>query len=349
MIEIWYAILAFVLTGYLLLDGRNFGVGALYYIVARTRPEKRQIVDAVGPLWSWHEVWLLVVGGVLFVAFPRFMAVAFPGYYLALFLVLWALIIRGVSLEVGSHVDNVLWHQFWDFALASSSILLAILFGTALGNVARGVPVDSTGEFQMAFFTDFTVRGHVGLLDWYTVSLGIFTLFILSAHGATYLAYKTEGAVQERSLRMARWLWPVLCAGAAIVAIETWVVRPALLARILQRPLAWIAVILVIAGGVALFIGLRRRKDALAFAGSRMVVIGLLGAGAALLFPDMLVSTLGDAHSLTVYNTAASHGGLVMALTWLPFALALSYAYFFFILRQYRGKVKPSDGTHDEN
>ena len=207
MIEIWYAILVFVFTTYVVLDGRNFGAGALHLIVAKTAAERRQVVAAIGPLWSWHEVWLVAFGGVLFVAFPRFLATAFSGYYLALYLVLWSLILRGISLEVGGHIDNRLWQGFWDFVFTVSNILLAVLFGTALGNVARGVSLDSNGEFHLAFFTDFQVRGHTGLLDWYTISMGLFTLVILAAHGATYLTLKTEGAVHERSQWLTRRLW----------------------------------------------------------------------------------------------------------------------------------------------
>src|SRR6516225_1885909 len=140
MVETWYAILWLMLTAYIVLDGRNFGAGALHLIVAKTGAECRQVVAAIGPLWSWHEVWLIAAGGVLLTAFPRFLATAFAAYYLALFLVLWSLILRGVALEVGGHIDDRLWQTFWDFVFALSNILLAVLFGVALGNVVRGVP-----------------------------------------------------------------------------------------------------------------------------------------------------------------------------------------------------------------
>jgi cytochrome d ubiquinol oxidase subunit II len=345
MIEFWYAILAFVFTTYVVLDGRNFGVGALHLIVAKTAAERRQVVAAIGPLWSWHEVWLVALGGVLFVAFPRFMATAFSGYYLALFLVLWSLILRGISLEVGGHIENALWQEFWDFVFTVANILLAVVFGTALGNEARGVPLDSSGEFHMAFFTDFRVRGHVGLLDWYTVSLGIFTLVILSAHGATYLTLKTEGAVHERSERLARISWVVVCAGLVVISIETWFVRPEFFPNMLHRPVAWLALLIALAGGAAIFSGIRSRMEFRTFAGSCMVIVGLLAAGAASVFPVMLRSTLDSEHSLTVYNSSASCASLVVAMIWWPIALVLASCYFVFISRHYRGKVKPSTDT----
>jgi len=187
VIATWYAIVSLMLIIYVVLDGRNFGAGMLHWFVAKTPEERRQVIAAIGPLWSWHEVWLVGFGGTLVAVFPRLMASAFAGYYLALFLILWCLILRGISLEVGGHINDRLWQQFWDFLFVFSNFLLAILFGAAAGNLARGVPLDAHGDFSMAFFTDFNVRGNVGLLDWYTVSIAIFTAVMLAAHGATYL------------------------------------------------------------------------------------------------------------------------------------------------------------------
>src|SRR5262250_2148373 len=207
MIAAWYAILSFMLVTYVVLDGRNWGAGMLQWLVARTPEERRQVVAAIGPLWSWHEVWLVGFGGTLVAVFPRLMATAFAGYYLALFLILWGLILRGVSIEVGGHINDRLWQGFWDFVFVFSNFLLTILFGTAAGNVARGVPLDADGNFSMPFFTDFGVRGHVGLLDWYTVSVAVFAVGLLAAHGATYLVLKTEGPVHDRSEAYAKVLW----------------------------------------------------------------------------------------------------------------------------------------------
>jgi cytochrome bd ubiquinol oxidase subunit II len=345
MVEIWYAILAGTLTIYLVLDGRNFGVGAVQMIVAKTAAERRQIVAAIGPLWSWHEVWLIAFGGELFFAFPPVLATGFTGYYLALFLVLWSLILRGISLEVGGHVGNPLWQEFWDFVFAASSIVLAVLFGAALGNVARGVPLDGSRDFQMAFFTNFGVRGRVGLLDWYTVSMGVFTLLVLGAHGATYLSVKTEGAVHERSQHLARRLWAAVCLGFIAISVETWFVRPELVVGVAHRPLVAMAIVVAWTGGAAILTGFHTHRERRAFVGSWLLIVGLLGAGAAAMFPFILQSTLGSEHSLTAYNSSASHESLMVALVWWPIAVALALGYFFFILRFYRGRVKPSQDT----
>ena len=164
MVEIWYAIVSFTLLTFVVLDGLDIGAGLLQHFVCRTEAERRTVIAAIGPLWSWHEVWLVAFGGTLVAVFPRLMASAFAGYYLALFLILWCFILRGVSIEVGGHINDRLWQGFWDFVFVVASSLLAILFGVAAGNLARGVPLASDGTFSMAFFTDFKTHGYVGLL-----------------------------------------------------------------------------------------------------------------------------------------------------------------------------------------
>src|ERR1700754_809333 len=143
MIATWDVIVSFMLVVYVVLDGRNFGAGMLLWLVARTPEERRQVIAAIGPLWSWHEVWLVAFGGTLLAVFPKLLASAFAGYYLALFLILWCLILRGVSIEVGGHINDSMWQGFWDFVFVVANILLAILFGAAAGNMARGGPLAS--------------------------------------------------------------------------------------------------------------------------------------------------------------------------------------------------------------
>jgi cytochrome bd ubiquinol oxidase subunit II len=346
MVEIWYGILAFTLIVYVTLDGRNFGAGILHLIVTKTSPERRQIIAAIGPLWSWHEVWLVAFGGVMFVAFPRLLGPAFSGYYLALFLVLWSLILRGISLEVGGHIDDRMWQSFWDFIFPVSNVLLGILFGTALGNVVRGVPLKENGEFHMAFFTDFGVRGNVGLLDWYTVSMGLVCMVMATAHGATYLTLKTEGPVHDRCEAIARKLWAIIPVLFVVITVETWYVRPELFGGMAASPIAWVAILVSMAGAVAVFTGLRGRLELRTFVGSSMLVAGLLAAGAAAIFPVILLSTLAPENSLTAYNSSAGPMSLKVAIVWWPFALVLSCTYFWFVLRHYVGKVKAEEGPH---
>ena len=155
MIALWYGILAFMLTTYIVLDGRNFGAGILHWIVARDQRERRQVIAAIGPLWSWHEVWLVGTGGVMVMSFPRLMAASFSGCYLALFLILWCVLLRGIAIEVGGHINDRLWQTFWDAVFVFSNVLLAVLFGAALGNVARGVPLGCRRHILSAVFHGF--------------------------------------------------------------------------------------------------------------------------------------------------------------------------------------------------
>src|SRR5258707_12492876 len=185
MIAIWFALVSFMLIAYVALDGRNFGAGMLHWIVAKTPQERRQVVAAIGPVWPWHEVWLLGFGGSLLAVFPRLMASAFSGYYLALMLILWGLILRGISLEVAGHINDRRWQGFWDFVFVVANLLLAILFGPAAGNLQRGVPLDAQVNFSIAFFTNFKTLPYVGLLDLYTVSLAVFLPVLLTAHCAS--------------------------------------------------------------------------------------------------------------------------------------------------------------------
>jgi cytochrome d ubiquinol oxidase subunit II len=334
-----------MLTMFVVLDGWDIGAGLLHLIVARSDAERRQVVAAIGPLWSWHEVWLLAAGGTFVLAFPDLMAASFSGFYLALWMVLWSFVLRGISLEVGGHIGDPLWRSGWDFVFAVSNLLLAILFGAALGNVIRGVPIDETGTFSMSLFTDFTARGRVGILDWYTVSVAVFTTVLLAAHGATYLRLKTVGPVHDRSERLARLLWLLSAALFVVVSAETAVVRPELYQALLARPLAWVAVIAIVAGAWAVWTGLRGPAEGRAFAGSCVVIAGLLAGAGASLFPVVLHSTLDVSHSMTAYSGATAERGLRIALVWWPIAVALALFYFFVIMRIYAGKVGPARET----
>jgi cytochrome d ubiquinol oxidase subunit II len=339
MIASWYAVVSFMLIVYVVLDGRNFGAGMLHWLVARTPEERRQVVAAIGPLWTWHEVWLVAFGGTLVAVFPKLMASAFSGYYLALFLILWCLLLRGMALEVGGHFSDRMWQSFWDFTFVVSSFLLAILFGAAGGNIVRGVPVDAQGNFSMAFFSNFSVHGYVGILDWYTISVSLFASVILAAHGATYLTLKTEGPVHDRSEALAKGLWQMTVPLLVIVSIETLFVRPDLPAHEFTNPFFWLGLLIVIVSACVLVSGIVGKHEERAFIGSNFLIMGMLATGSAAIFPVMLYSTLAPENSLTAATAAASPGSLFMASLWWPFAFALASSYFIFISRRYRGKV----------
>src|SRR6476646_11056478 len=339
MIAIWYAVVSFMRIVYIVLYGRNFGAGMLQWFVAKTPEQRRQVIAAIGPLWTWHEVWLLGFGGTLIAIFPRLMASAFAGYYLALFLILWCLILRGISIEVGGHINDRLWQGYWDFVFVCSNFLLAILFGAAAGNVARGVPLNAEGNFSMAFFTDFNARGHVGLLDWYTVSIAVLATVVLAAHGATYLTLKTEGPVHDRSEKFGKYLWIATVPLLFLILVESRIVRPDLPGRAWSNPFWWLGLIITVVSIICLVSGLTGHRERRAFLASNFLIVGLLATGAAAIFPVMLHSTLAPENSLTAYALASSPTTLLRASFWWPIGFALAVLYFVFISRRYVGKV----------
>ena len=226
-----------------------------------------------------------------------------------------------------------------------SNFLLAILFGAAAGNLVRGVPLDSRGNFSMAFFTDFRPRGYVGLLDWYTVSIAIFATVMLAAHGATYLTLKTEGPVHDRTAKRARYLWAALVPLFLAIALESWVVRPDLPARAIYNPFCWLGLLGIIVSAITLISGLSTRRELRTFVGSNLLIAALLATGGAAIFPVMLYSTLGPENSLTAYAVAAGPSSLRYAAIWWPLGFALAITYFVFISRRYAGKVSLSRDT----
>ncbi len=196
METVWFAIVSAMLAIYVVLDGFDFGVGIVHRVVARTDEERRAVLSSIAPVWDGNEVWLVAAGGVLFMAFPRTYSTAFSGFYLALIIVLWLLILRGVAIEFRSHQENPLWREFWDTVFSLASMLLAVVFGTSLGNLVRGVPLDKNGLSGMPLFTNFLIGRSPGIFDWYTTLVGLFTLVALALHGAVYLVWRTTGPVQ---------------------------------------------------------------------------------------------------------------------------------------------------------
>ena len=333
MVELWFGLLSLTLVLFAVLDGWNIGAGVVHFAVGRTDRERRDVMTALGPLWSWHEVWLIAAGGTMLLAFPAVLATAFSGFYLALWMVLWSLVLRGIAIEVAGHIDNPLWQTAWDVIFAAGSVLLAILFGAAFGNVMRGVPLDASGAFRMALFTDFGVRGEVGILDWYTVSVAVFTVAMLAAHGANYLLATAAPAIADRCARIAPPLWIAATVLFLIVSIESWIVRPEFYASLVRSPLAWVAVVVVAVGAYLIATGLTRAAGRRALAGSSAVIAGIIGAAAASQFPVMLPSTIAPEHAMTAYGEATAPLGLRIATLWWPLAFVLSVGYAFVVYR----------------
>jgi len=345
MPELWYAVAVLMLTAYVVLDGFDFGAGALHLFVAKTDTERREVLAAIGPYWDGNEVWLLAAGGALFVGFPKILSSGISGFYFAIFLVLWSLILRGIAIEFRSHVTDSIWRRTWDFGFAMASILLPVFFGAALGNLIRGVPLDPDGWFELALFTDFTAKDPVGILDWYTVLVGVFALAALLGHGATFLAWKTDGAVNERSQALVRRLYAVVAVLWVAVTAATAAVNSDLIAALPRRPLAIFLASWAAAGLAAVFAFTSRGRDRAAFLGSCSFLAGLSMATAACVFPVMLRSLSNPALSLTAHNAGGDPEGLRTAVGWLVIGLPLVVLYYVIVFRLHRGKaVAAADG-----
>src|SRR6476469_5666734 len=193
METLWFIIVAVMLTVYVVLDGFDIGAGITYLVAAKKDQERRAVLTAIGPVWDGNEVWLLAAGGTLYFAFPQLYASSFSGFYLPLMMVLWLLMLRAIGIEFRLHVPAPVWKSFFDVIFSLASILLAIFFGAALGNVIRGVPLGPDGYFFEPLWTTWRLGPNPGILDWYTVLTGVVALFALTAHGAIYVNVKTSG------------------------------------------------------------------------------------------------------------------------------------------------------------
>ena len=339
---LWFWLVSVMVAIYAVMDGFDFGAGILHHWVARSDPERRQVLSAIGPLWDGNEVWLLAAGGSLLLAFPKVLAAGFSGFYLAMFMVVWTLILRGIAIEFRSHVVDRMWRSFWDFTFTFASVLLPVLLGAALGNVVRGVPLDESGYFAIPLFTHWGTHNPVGILDWYTVVMGVFALVTVANHGALFLCWKTEGPVHERARWIAMPLSIVTAVMGGFCTLATAHVNPDVYANLAHAPLAGLGVAVFLFGLATLFWGQLRGRFGLAFLGSAAFILGLLAATAACVFPVMLKSTLDPAYSLTALNAAVGPQGLRTGLVWWVVGFPIAVTYFVVLFRLHRGKVKPA-------
>ena len=346
METLWFGFAAVMVAIYVVMDGFDFGAGALHLLVARDNRERRQVLAAIGPFWDGNEVWLLAAGGVLFLAFPKVLGSGLSGFYLAIFLFLWVLILRGISIELRSHVEDSMWRSFWDTAFTAASALAPVLLGAALGNVVRGVPVNRDGWFALPFFDSFRPDAGLGILDWFTVLYGVVALVAIAHHGALFLCWKTDGGPRERSLRLAKWLFPATVGLWIVAIVATWRVAPEALSGLVTRPLVWLSTAVFLGGLATSYLARRQSRDLLAFVGSGAFLLGQLAAIAASVYPVWLRSTLDPAWSLTAINAAAAPSSLRAGLLWWPVGFVLAIGYFAVLFRIHRGKAVAARG-HD--
>jgi cytochrome d ubiquinol oxidase subunit II len=339
METLWFILVALMLTAYVVLDGFDLGVGIVAPWVAKGHGQRRLVLRTIGPVWDGNEVWLLAAGGALYFAFPLLYASSFSGFYLPLMMVLWLLMLRGIGVEIRAHVEDPLAWTLCDFLFSLASLLLAVFFGAAIGNVVRGVPLGADGYFFVPLWTDFRIGPHPGVLDWYTVLTGVLALVALAVHGAHYLAVKTEGEIQTRARSLAGLGWVALALLTVLSLISTLSIRPRVLDNFGSWPVGWIIPLLVLASLAAMPLLRRRGNDRGAFLASTFYLIGMLVGAAFALYPNLLSASTDPAYNLTVHNVKTGDYSLRVGLIWWVLGMALAIGYFTFLYRSFRGKV----------
>jgi cytochrome d ubiquinol oxidase subunit II len=328
-----------MLVAYVVLDGFDLGVGILHPFLARTEQERQLTLRSIGPVWDGNEVWLVATGGTLYFAFPLVYASSFSGFYLALMIVLWLLILRGISVELRMHIDGRVWKSFFDGLFFFSSALLAIFYGAALANVIRGVPLHEDGYFFLPLWTNWRVGAQPGILDWYTVIGGVVALVALAIHGALYIALKTEADLQTRARVFAKRLWWVLLALTLVSLPATIIARADTLANYRAFPIAFIvpAAVLLALLGMTQFS--RKGDDLKAFACSCAYLTTMLVGAALGLYPRLLPATTGSQYDITIEKALSGPHTLRVGLAWWAIGMCLAITYFIVVYRMFRGKV----------
>ena len=346
METLWFCVVAFMITGYVVLDGFDIGAGIIHLFVAKDDTERRKVIKSIGPVWDGNEVWLIAGGGTLFFAFPKLYASSFAGFYLPLMIVLWLLILRAIALEFRGHLTSPTWTPFWDVVFGGASALLAVFYGAALGNVVRGVPLDADGDFFLPLWTNFRVVADAGILDWFTILVGVLAALTLTMHGALWVTHKTDGDLRLRSQRCAKLAWFGVVALTALVTIATFAVQPQVLENFNHYPIGFFFPVIALGGLAGVLRYVSTDSELPAFISSCIFIVGMMTSAAFGIFPYVLPSNADPEFGLTIYNSATSAYSMKVGLAWWIPGMVLTLGYFVFIYRKFAGKVRLEEGGH---
>jgi cytochrome bd ubiquinol oxidase subunit II len=357
---IWWALLGILLIGFAVMDGFDLGVATLLPFVARTDIERRIVINTIGPVWEGNQVWLILGGGAIFAAWPILYATAFSGFYLAMFIVLAALIVRPVAIKFRSKIENTRWRATWDTAIAVSGLVPALIFGVAFGNVILGVPYKFDDTMRM------TYEGNLfGLLNPFALLSGLISVAMLALHGASYLTLKASGTIVDRAVQVGRVMAPLtivffILAGVWVAfGVDGYVVTSnlphdgpsnPLLKMVTRQTGAWLTnygtfpwilaapIVAVAALSITPFLLAARRAGA-AFIASGAGVAAIIATAGLSIFPFMLPSSLEPSASLTVWDASSSHLTLKIMLFVTAVFLPLILLYTAWVYRVLRGPV----------
>lgn len=329
---IWFILVGVLIIGYAVLDGFDLGIGALFYSLGKTDEEKKTLINSIGPVWDGNEVWLLTGGGALFAAFPFVYATVFSGFYLAMMLVLFGLIFRAVAIEYYFKTDDdKKMQKLMGRLFFIGSLVPALLFGVAMGNVVVGIPMDSMQNYAGNFF---------GLLNPYSLLLGVAGLSAFLLQGSAYTIMKTEGAIQERAIRFTKLFSFLTIILWLIGTLTAQIFAPHMYTNYFNYPILFIIPVLTVACLLAIPFLLKSKHYGKLFIATSLVIVTKIGTLAAGMFPNLVFSS-NSAVNLTIYNASSTDLTLkvmlIIALIGMPIVIAYtSYVYYVF-----RGKASP--------
>ncbi len=311
---IWFALWGLLWAVYFMLDGYDFGVGILHPFIAKDDLERRMVINTIGPVWDGNEVWLITAGGATFAAFPTTYAYMFSYLYTPLFLILASLILRGVSFEFRGKIESEGWKKFWDFVIFLFSLIPAVLFGVAFGNIFEGLPFDASGYHG----TLFTLLNPYGLLT------GIFFLLMFLEHGALWLSFKASNSVAERAQATAKKIWPILLIVAVIFLIYTKFATN-LYNNYFNHPI-WFIVPLIAVISLLLMRVFMNSSFVKAFFASCVMIVTVVFTGVIGLYPNLIPSSIDPSYNLTIFNSSSSQYTLkvmlIVAVIFVPIVIA---------------------------
>jgi cytochrome d ubiquinol oxidase subunit II len=342
---LWFIIVNLAIAAFAVTDGFDLGVGMLSPLIARNEKECSAVRETIGHVWEANQVWLLALGGLLFLAFPRVYAASFSGFYLAFMILLWCLIGRGLAIETRSHLSEPVWRSACDILLPIASFVVALALGTAAGNVLRGVPLDAQGRMYLPLWSNLSVKGEPAIFDWYTLVTGLLGVAVFCLHGASYLAMRTDGELRIRARRLAgRAWWPTAVLTAASLSV-TPLLNRAVVQNYNAHPALYILIALVVVLLVAPLYFRRRLRDGAAFVSSSLLIVAMITSAAVGLYPNLLPAH-DPKNSLTIDNAAAGTYGLKVALIWFALGLALVVIYTLFVYRLFSRKPASQTGGY---
>jgi cytochrome bd ubiquinol oxidase subunit II len=327
--SIWFILVTVLIIGYAVLDGFDFGVGIIH-LFTKSEDEKRVNLNSIGPVWDGNEVWLLTGGGALFAAFPLVYATVFSGFYLALMFLLVSLIFRAISIEFRGKVESKKWKKFWDWSFGLGSFLPAVLFGVAYGNILRGIPLNAKHEFLGNFF---------GLLNPYSILIGVLTLVLFFMHGSIYLTVKSEGEQQLRNKKWAIKAWLAFVVLYLISTFLTKVTSPFLFENIMNTWYFWVLLFFLIFFIIYTVLLLFGNKYFISLISSSLMIVCIIGMSALSLFPNLVPSNIDLNNSLTVYNASSTSLTLKTMLIIAIIGMPIVIIYTIYIYRVFKGKV----------